>query len=87
MVLAPYEAICSDTNLQAIAWNLIIVDERKRMRSAQSKTYDTLADFEAQHRLLVSSNAASQVLTCLLERTTYVASIQACHLRKQLLIF
>ena len=64
------------------AWNLIIVDERKRMRSAQSKTYDTLADFEAQHRLLVSSNAASQVLTRLLERTTYVASIQACHLRK-----
>ena len=63
VVLAPYEAVYSDPNLQAIAWNLIIVDERRRMRSAQSKTYDTLADFESRHRLVISSSASLQVLT------------------------
>ena len=67
VVLAPYEAVCSDANLQAIAWNLIIVDERKRMRSAQSKTYDTLVDFEAQHRLVVFGSASSQVLIFLVQ--------------------
>lgn len=66
VVLASYEAVCSDANLQAISWNLVIVDERKRMRSALSKVYVSLADFEVKHRLLISSSHSSQVSALLL---------------------
>ena len=61
VVLAPYEAVYADPNLQGIAWNLVIVDERKRMRSALAKTYASIADLETKHRLLLSQSYPSQV--------------------------
>lgn len=60
VVLAPYEAVYADPNLQGITWTLIIVDERKRMRSALAKTYASLADFETKHRLVLSQSYPSQ---------------------------
>lgn len=79
VVLAPYEAVCSDANLQGIPWNLAIVDERKRMRSALSKTYTSIADMDIKHRLLLSNSHTSQVslsLTRVVKAPSYFCNAQ-----------
>ena len=62
VVLAPYDALSQDSGLlSAISWNLVVVDERKRVRSALAKAYGPIRELEAKHRLLLSHGHLAQV--------------------------
>lgn len=62
VVVAPYEAVSGENGLlSAVAWNLVVVDERKRMRSALAKAHQSIGELETKHRLLLSHGHPSQV--------------------------
>lgn len=62
VVLAPYEALSQDNGLlTGIMWSLVVVDERKRVRSALLKAHATIRELEARHRLLLPHGLPAQV--------------------------
>lgn len=63
VVLAPYEAVSADASMLAgVSWSLIVVDERKRSRTALTKAYSALREsLDTRHRLLLSQGHPAQV--------------------------
>lgn len=60
--MAAHEAVGLDNGLlSAISWNLIVVDERKRVRSALAKAFASVKSLDCQHRLLLSQTDLSTV--------------------------
>jgi hypothetical protein len=63
VVLMPHEAFAHDVgNLQSISWELIVVDERNRMRGAKhGPSLAALGALQPRHQVIISQGRALEV--------------------------
>ena len=55
IVLAPFEAVIADNGLlSSLSWNIVVVDDRKRVKSTLAKALPAIKELDCKHRILLS---------------------------------